>query len=358
MELESKIFERKTVIESALIPYGFQKTNKGYLYTKDFLKGAFKAQVIITSGGVVSGKVIDNGTDEEYILLHVENQSGAYVAKVTKAYTLILKDIAAACFRTNPFLKPQSNRLTLSIECQYQEKPDYPFAKLPTYGVFRYPANRKWYALIMNLKRALVDKECTGRQKDEIVEVLNLKIEENSEQDLLKIRGIYPGYHMNRAHWISIILDDSLEDEFILTLIDKSRTFAVGGKARAKGKKEHWIIPANPEFFNVIEYFSSSSEVVWKQSSRLTAGDIAYIYVTSPHSEIRFVCEVLQTDIPYEYQDQNLTMKKAVKLKVLKEIPHGLCPISKMRELGVKAVRGQRTASAELTAYLKERSSL
>ena len=140
MELESKIFERKTVIESALIPYGFQKTNKGYLYTKDFLKGAFKAQVIITSGGVVSGKVIDNGTDEEYILLHVENQSGAYVAKVRKAYTLILKDIAAACFRTNPFLKPQSNRLTLSIECQYQEKPDYPFAKLPTYGVFRYPA--------------------------------------------------------------------------------------------------------------------------------------------------------------------------------------------------------------------------
>ena len=354
MDIEAKIFERKSVIESELISYGFIKTEQGYLYSKDFLNGTFKAQILISSEGSIYGKVIDNATDEEYILIHVENQTGAYVAKVRTAYTSILKDIASKCFRANPFLKPQSNRLTYSIELKYQEKPDYPFAKLPTYGVFRYPANRKWYALIMNLKRSLVDKECTGRQKDEIVEVVNLKIDENSEQELLKINGIFPGYHMNRAHWISIILDESLDDEFILSLIDKSRYFAVGGgKTRIEGQKEHWIIPANPEFFNVIDYFSSSDEVIWKQSARLSTGDIAYIYVTSPLSEIRFICEVLETDIPYEYQDQNLKMKKAVKLKVLKEIPQGLCPIRKMRELGVKAVRGQRIATAELVDFLK-----
>jgi len=354
MDLERKIFERKTVIESSLIPYGFVKTENGYLYTKEFLKGAFKALISITSGGEITGKVIDNETDEEYILLRVENQSGAYVAKVRKAYTSLLKDIASSCFRSNPFLMPQSNRLTCSIDLKYQEKPDYPFAKLPTYGVFRYPANRKWYALIMNLKRSLVDKECSGRLKDEIVEVINLKIDENSEQELLKVKGIYPGYHMNRAHWISIILDETLDDEFILSLIDKSRSFAVGGgKTRIEGQKEHWIIPANPDFFDVIDYFSSKTEVLWKQSSRLSAGDTAYIYVTSPLSEIRFICEVLQTDIPYEYQDSNLKMKKAVKLKVLKGIPQGVCPIRKMRELGVKAVRGQRIATAELVDFLK-----
>ena len=354
MDIEAKIFERKTVIESELISYGFMKTEQGYLYSKDFLNSAFKAQILISSDGKVRGKVIDNATDEEYILIHVENQTGAYVAKIRTAYTSILKDIASKCFRANPFLKPQSNRLTYSIERKYQEKPDYPFAKLPTYGVFRYPANRKWYALIMNLKRALVDKECTGRQKDEIVEVINLKIDENSEQELLKVKGIYPGYHMNRAHWISIILDETLDDEFILSLIDKSRSFAVGGgKNRIEGQKEHWIIPANPDFFDVIDYFSSKTEVLWKQSSRLSAGDTAYIYVTSPLSEIRFICEVLQTDIPYEYQDSNLKMKKAVKLKVLKGIPQGVCPIRKMRELGVKAVRGQRIATAELVDFLK-----
>ncbi|WP_202108544.1 MmcQ/YjbR family DNA-binding protein [Succinivibrio dextrinosolvens] len=357
MDIEAKIFERKSVIESELISYGFMKTEQGFLYTKDFLNGTFKAQILISSDGKVRGKVIDNATDEEYILIHVENQTGAYVAKVRTAYTSILKDIASKCFRANPFLKPQSNRLTYSIEIKYQEKPDYPFAKLPTYGVFRYPANRKWYALIMNLKRSLVDKECTGRQKDEIVEVVNLKIDENSEQELLKIKGVFPGYHMNRAHWISIILDESLEDDFILELIDKSREFAVGKRVRLSNEKQHWIIPANPEFFNVIEYFSSSDEVIWKQSARLSPGDIAYIYVTSPLSEIRFICEVLQTDIPYEYHDQNLKMKTAVKLKVLNAVPHGFCQIKKMRELGVKAVRGQRTASTDLITYLKKNSS-
>jgi predicted DNA-binding protein (MmcQ/YjbR family) len=353
MDIESKIFERRTVIESALIPYGFEKTDKGYLYSRDFLKGSFKALITVSSRGDVYGKVIDNDTDEEYLPIRVETQRGAYVLKVRNAYIEILKDIADKCFRTNPFLKPQSNRLTCRIDDKYQEKPDYPFAKLPTYGVFRYPVSKKWYALIMNLKRSQVDKECTGKQKDEIVEIVNLKIEESAEQELLKIRGIYPGYHMNRAHWISIILDDTLEDDFILELIGKSRSFAVGGKARIKGQQEHWIIPANPEFFNVIEHFTSSKEVLWKQSSRLQAGDIAYIYVTSPDSEIRFICEVLQTDIPYEYQDQNLKVKKAVKLKVLREIPKGLCPIRKMRELGVKAVRGQRTSSPELIDFLK-----
>ena len=353
MDIEAKIFERKSVIESELISYGFMKTEQGFLYNKDFLNGSFKAQILISSDGKVRGKVIDNATDEEYILIHVENQTGAYVAKVRTAYTAILKNIASKCFRSNPFLKPQSNRLTYSIERKYQEKPDYPFSKLPTYGVFRYPANRKWYALIMNLKRSLVDKECTGIQKDEIVEVINLKIDENSEQELLKVKGIYPGYHMNRAHWISIILDETLEDDFILELIDKSREFAVGKRVRLGNEKQHWIIPANPEFFNVIDYFSSSDEVIWKQSARLSPGDIAYIYVTSPLSEIRFICEVLETDIPYEYQDQNLKMKKAVKIKVLKEIPQGLCPIRKMRELGVKAVRGQRIATAELVDFFK-----
>lgn len=354
MQIETKIFERKSLIEPTLVPYGFKKEKGFYLYTKDFLNGDFQAQIKITAAGEVKGKVIDLNTNEEYILIHVENQTGTYVAKVKNAYIKILKDIAEKCFRSNPFLKAQSNRLTDRINRLFQEIPDYPFAKLPTYGVFRYPATKKWYALIMNIKHSLVDKECTGKRKDEVIEVVNLKIEESSEKELLRIRGIYPGYHMNRAHWISIILDDTLEDDFIFELISKSRAFAIGGRPRIKGQREHWIIPANPGFFNVMEHFSSNKEVLWKQSAKLAAGDIAYIYVTSPDSEIRFVCEVLQPDIPYEYEDQNLRVTKAVKLKVLQEIPHGFCPIRKIRELGVKAIRGQRTATPELADYLKK----
>ena len=101
MDIEAKIFERKSVIESELISYGFIKTEQGYLYSKDFLNGTFKAQILISSEGSIYGKVIDNATDEEYILIHVENQTGAYVAKVRTAYTSILKDIETSVQPSN-----------------------------------------------------------------------------------------------------------------------------------------------------------------------------------------------------------------------------------------------------------------
>ena len=34
--------------------------------------------------------------------------------------------------------------------------------------------------------------------------------------------GIYPAYHMNHKYWISIVLNEEIEDERIMHLIDLS----------------------------------------------------------------------------------------------------------------------------------------
>ena len=34
--------------------------------------------------------------------------------------------------------------------------------------------------------------------------------------------GIYPGWHMNKAHWLSVALDGTVEDEKIKFLVDMS----------------------------------------------------------------------------------------------------------------------------------------
>ena len=34
--------------------------------------------------------------------------------------------------------------------------------------------------------------------------------------------GIYPAHHMNHKYWISVVLNEEIEDEKIMTLIDLS----------------------------------------------------------------------------------------------------------------------------------------
>ena len=34
--------------------------------------------------------------------------------------------------------------------------------------------------------------------------------------------GIFPGWHMNKAHWLSVALDGTVEDEKIRFLVDMS----------------------------------------------------------------------------------------------------------------------------------------
>jgi predicted DNA-binding protein (MmcQ/YjbR family) len=54
------------------------------------------------------------------------------------------------------------------------------------------------------------------------IEVLNVKIDENKIPELIKQKGYYEAYHMNKKYWISIILNDTLLDKNIISLIDES----------------------------------------------------------------------------------------------------------------------------------------
>jgi predicted DNA-binding protein (MmcQ/YjbR family) len=54
-------------------------------------------------------------------------------------------------------------------------------------------------------------------------EFINLKVE--PEESLIlqeEYPAITPGWHMNKKHWISVAMDESLSDEFVENLIEKS----------------------------------------------------------------------------------------------------------------------------------------
>lgn len=104
------------------------------------------------------------------------------------------------------------------IEKKYQILPEYPWAKDDKDAVFRHGGNRKWFALVME-----VGKEKLGLSGKGVVDAVNLKIDDRMFHDILtREPGIFPAYHMNKEHWITVILDGTVEEDKVFDLIDIS----------------------------------------------------------------------------------------------------------------------------------------
>lgn len=215
MSIEKELFKRSEVIFDKLEKYGFIKKNNYYLYEKNFLNDDFKAIITIDTKGIVNGKVIDLQTNEEYTNINTD-MSGNFVNEVRNEYKQILNSIKANCFENNYFISKQANRITKYIKEKYNNTPEFLWEKFKDYGVFRNSNNDKWYAIIMNIN---LSKLNIGNHEAEII---NVKLSENKVNELLNEKGYYQAYHMNKKNWISIVLDDTLEDNKIIKLIDAS----------------------------------------------------------------------------------------------------------------------------------------
>jgi len=67
---------------------------------------------------------------------------------------------------------------------------------------------------------------------------LNLKCDPDKAVELReKYESILPGYHMNKKHWNSIIVDGSIHSNKIKNLIDNSFTLVVQALKKSDGKK-------------------------------------------------------------------------------------------------------------------------
>ena len=111
--------------------------------------------------------------------------------------------------------------------------------------------------------------------------------------------------------------------------------------------QENWIIPCNAKYFNVIEHFKSSNYVIWKKANRgISVGDIAYIYVGSPYSQILFKCEVVDDNVEkavvaendYAIQKEGLDGIDYIKLELRESYAPGTLSLQKRRTLKQKKI--------------------
>ena len=89
----------------------------------------------------------------------------------------------------------------------YGTSPDYPFDEDFETAVLRHTNNRKWYAIVMRVSRRKF-----GFNGDEVIDVVNLKLPTEMFGSFGAPDGVYPAYHMNKLHWISVLLPDAPDD--------------------------------------------------------------------------------------------------------------------------------------------------
>ena len=91
------------------------------------------------------------------------------------------------------------------------------FARYPSFQVFRHTGNKKWFAVLMDIPRKNLGLSGQGE-----ISVMNLKCDTRLIGSFREEPGIFPGWHMNKAHWLTVVLDGSVEDEKLRFLVDMS----------------------------------------------------------------------------------------------------------------------------------------
>ena len=100
------------------------------------------------------------------------------------------------------------------IESTFGISPDHPFARYPEISVYRHLGNRKWFAAQMT-----VPKSTIGMKEDGLIDIVNVKCDPEVLRSFHGQPGIYPAYHMNRNHWLTVTLDGRADNgtlEFLL----------------------------------------------------------------------------------------------------------------------------------------------
>ena len=114
------------------------------------------------------------------------------------------------------------------IQTQYGVTVEFPFENDELTAVYRHTDNKKWFAIIMRVK-----KRCIHQDSDEEIDIMNVKCDPIMIGSFLMEKGFYPAYHMNKTHWITV--SPEADEDKVRMLIDIS--FSLTGTKRKKARK-------------------------------------------------------------------------------------------------------------------------
>lgn len=214
-------FHNRKANPEKLLAYGFDRDNSGYYYGTEIADGHFRLVVSITDNGEVRTQVIDIETGDEYILHHTAKATGAFVGMVKANYEAVLAEIAEKCFDPDVFKSEQAKQIITYVREKYDDELEFLWKKFPDNAIWRRKDTKKWYAALLTVSARKLSLD-----SDEVIEIIDLRMKPEEIGKIVDNQTYFPGYHMNKKHWITICLDGSVPCDEIFGRIDASYLLA------------------------------------------------------------------------------------------------------------------------------------
>ena len=214
------IFSKKTMSPSRMLAYGFEKAGDRYRRTAPIMDGEFRMEMTFDLHGNPDTFLFEGDTGEPYVLYKTPAE-GAYVGDVRKAVAAALQEVADACFEASPFRMKQTLELLAYAAEAFGDEPEFLWARTPDCAILRRCDSGKWYVVLMTIPKSKL-----GIDSEEVVEIADLHATAEEIQAHLKCPAIYPGWHMNKKSWYTVILDGSVENNTLFSLVRESHQLA------------------------------------------------------------------------------------------------------------------------------------
>lgn len=214
------IFERKKRNIEKMSVYGFDIKDGGWIYETNIMDGAFRLSVFIGENGDVDTNLVEIENSEPYIL-YKTSASGAYVGEIRTAVEAVLTDIANTCYDVSVFKTNQAQMAIEYVRKKYGDELEFLWTKFPENAVWRRKDNQKWYGAILTVTGNKI-----GLDTDKIVEIIDLRMKAENREAILSREHYYPGWHMNKKSWYTLVLDNCIADEEIKLRITESYELA------------------------------------------------------------------------------------------------------------------------------------
>ena len=196
-----------------LLQYGFKEEAEKLIYRKEILDSSFLIEIVFVDSQLLI-EVYDLEFDEIYSLYSVDSAIGETVQNIREHVEKLLSSILG--------LADESGKISLEIidycNNKYGENHVNPFKKHPDILAFVNEKN-KWYALLLDVEYNKLNKNTDITTK---VKILNVKYPTDRILEIIDNKNIFSAYHMNKKHWISIVLDKNIKLETIKELIEIS----------------------------------------------------------------------------------------------------------------------------------------
>ena len=207
--------EKYNFSKEQLNGFGFKEEAEKLIYRKEILDCSFLIEIVFINSQLLI-EVYDIEFDEIYSLFSVDSAIGETVQNIREHVEKLLSLILG--------LADESGKISLEIidycNNKYGGNHVNPFKKHPDILAMVNEKN-KWYSLFMDVEYNKLNKNTDITTK---VKILNVKYPADKILEIIDNKNIFPAYHMNKKHWISIVIDKNIKLEKIKELIDISHS--------------------------------------------------------------------------------------------------------------------------------------